>query len=304
MKGKIFLGHLAAAVAYFIFGFNIVTCKNVVTGSAVSPMDLFCMRAVGAMALFWLLSFFMPAERVEKGDYFKIFLASFFGLFLTQISFLKAVTMTTPFDTAVVASTAPIMTMFISAIFLKEPITWKKVLGVLLSFVGVLLIIFNSVHAETGVQTKPLGVLLMICNALCFALYLGIFRPLIEKYSVVTFMKWMFLFSALMSVPFDLPSLVSVDYGSISPFLLLNIAFTVFFATFVSYFLIPYSQKCIRPTLVSMYSYLQPIVAACLGIWLGMDRLTFTKVVATCLVFLGVVVVNRSRQRSDSNSKS
>ena len=304
MNGKVFWGHLAAAVAYFIFGFNIVTCKNVVVEGTVSPMDLFCMRAVGAMALFWFVSLFMPAEKVALADYPKIFLASFFGLFLTQISFLKAVTVTTPLDTAVVASTAPIMTMFISAFFLKEPITWKKVSGVLLSFVGVLLIIFNSVYADTGVQTKPIGVLLMICNALCFALYLGIFRPLIEKYSVITFMKWMFLFSALMSVPFDIRSLVAIDYTGLSVRILMNIMFTVFFATFVSYFLIPYAQKRIRPTLVSMYSYLQPIVAACLGVWLGMDRLTFTKVAATCLVFVGVVVVNRSRQRSDGNVKN
>ncbi len=290
-------GHIAAAVAYIIFGFNIISCKNIALDGTISPLDMFCFRAIGAALLFWMVSFFMPSEKVEKRDFPKIFVASLFGLYLTQISFLKAVTMTTPFDVAVIASISPIITMFVSAIFLKEPITWKKSSGVFISFVGVLMIIFNSAYSETDVQTTPMGVVLMICNAACFAFYLGIFRPLIEKYSVVTFMKWMFLFSVLLSVPFDLPSLCRIKYASMSLDLLLNVGFVVIFATFVSYFLIPFAQKCIRPTLVSMYSYIQPMIAAALGIYLGMDRLTIVKIVAAALVFGGVALVNRSRKR-------
>ena len=74
-----------------------------------------------------------------------------------------------------------------------------------------------------------------------------------------------------------------------------EIGYLVFFATFVAYFLIPYGQKFIRPTLVSMYSYLQPIIAAIISIWTGLDSLSWQKVLASLLVVGGVVLVSKSR---------
>ena len=68
------------------------------------------------------------------------------------------------------------------------------------------------------------------------------------------------------------------------------------FATFLPYFLNPFGQKHIRPTLVSMYSYVQPIIATLISIILGMDLLTWQKILAAVMVFSGVYVVNRSRR--------
>ena len=183
------LGHISAFIAYSIFGFNIIICRDLSTLALISPMGLFCFRAAGAAALFWIVSLFLPREKVEKRDFPKIFLASMLGLFLTQISFLKASTMTTPFDTSILTPLTPIFTMFIAAIVLKEPITLKKAGGVAMSFIGVIFLVFNTVRASGGVtETQPMGVVYMIGNCIFFALYLGAFRPLITKYSVVTFM--------------------------------------------------------------------------------------------------------------------
>ena len=197
-------GHLACFAAYCIFGFNIVCCKNISNANVLTPMDLFCLRATGAALLFWLLSLFMPKEKVPPKDLLQIFVASMLGLFLTQMSFLKAITMTTSIDLSIANTCTPIMTMFVAAIVLKEPITFKKMGGVLVSLAGVLILIFNSVGLGGGAsETKPLGIVLAVLNGLTFALYLGIFRPLISKYNVVTFMKWMFLFSMLVALPFN-----------------------------------------------------------------------------------------------------
>ncbi len=259
-------------------------------------MDLFCLRATGATALFWLLSLFMPKEKVPVKDLLQIFVASMLGLYLTQISFLKAITMTTSIDTSITNTCTPILTMIVAAIALKEPITFKKIAGVLVSLAGVLFLIFNSVGLGGGAsESKPLGIVLVVVNGLTFALYLGIFRPLITKYNVVTFMKWMFLFSMLMALPFNAKHLIQVPFGQMESKVLWQVAFVVFFATFVAYFLIPIGQQRIRPTLVSMYGYLQPIIAIGVSIATGMDQLTVTKVVAASLVFVGVYVVNQSR---------
>lgn len=289
-------GHLACFGAYCIFGFNIVCCKNISNAHVLTPMDLFCLRATGATVLFWLLSLFMPKEKVPLKDLLQIFVASMLGLFLTQMSFLKAITMTTSIDLSIANTCTPIMTMFVAAIFLKEPITGKKIGGVLVSLVGVLILIFNSVGLGGGAsETKPMGIVLAVLNGLTFALYLGIFRPLISKYNVVTFMKWMFLFSMLVALPFNARHFFQLPFGQMESKVLWQVAYVVFFATFVAYFLIPVGQKRLRPTLVSMYNYVQPIIATIISIIIGLDHLTWKKIVAMILVFSGVWIVNQSR---------
>ena len=229
-------------------------------------------------------------------DLLRMVLASFLGLFVPQLSFLFAIGLSTSIDCAVLGSLTPIYTMCFAFLFLGEPITLKKAGGVAVSLAGVLLLIFNSVHAPGAVdRTQPLGVVLLLVSGMSFAAYLGAFRPLISRYSVVTFMKWMFLFSMLLSLPFSWQGLWATDYAAFTPKVGLEIGYVIFFATFVAYFLIPVGQKHLRPTLVSMYSYLQPMIAAALSIALGLDRFTWQKAVAAVLVFGGVFLVSRSR---------
>lgn len=294
-RSDILLGHLSVAGAYTIFGLNIVFCKDIANSEVISPVVLFTLRALGASALFWLLSFLMPRETVERGDFPKIALASFVGLFVPQMTFLMAITMATTIDTAIIGTLGPIFTMIFAFLFLKEPITGKKAGGVALSFAGVVFLILNSVQQGGASATSPMGILLLLLNCLSFSLYLGVFRPLISKYSVVTFMKWMFLFSLILVLPFSAKGMMETDFSAIPVKVCWEIGYLVFFATFVAYFLIPFGQKHIRPTLVSMYNYLQPIIAAVVSIWIGMDVITWKKLAATILIVVGVILVNRSR---------
>ena len=182
-------GHLAVAATYTIFGLNLIFCKDIANAEAVPPVVLFTLRAAGASALFWLISLFLPGERIARRDMGLIVLASFTGLFVPQMTFLSAITMATPLDTGILGTLGPIFTMFFAFFFLKEPITFKKAGGVALSFAGVLLLVLNSVHAAGPASTTPMGFALLLLNSLSFALYLGAFRPLIARYPVVTFMK-------------------------------------------------------------------------------------------------------------------
>ncbi len=291
------IGHLASFGAYAIFGLNIVFCKDIANQGELSPIFLFTLRAFCAGILFWTLGLFIRRERVPAADLLRMAGAAMLGLVIPQMTFLTAITMTAPIDLSVVQSMTPIMTMFVAAIFLKEPITWKKAGGVALSFAGVLWLIFQSTHAAGPVQTHPLGIILTITNALCFALYLGICRPVIQRYSVVTLMKWMFLFAFIVSLPFSAGQIVALDYAAVPAKVWWEVGYLVVFATFVAYFLIPLGQQRIRPTLVSMYGYLQPIIASAVGIALGLDRLTWMKLLAALAVFAGVAIVNRSRAR-------
>ena len=298
-RSKLFIGHIACLTAYTIFGLNIVICKDLTSSGAISPLALFTIRSLGAGALFWIISLFMPKQSVERRDLPKILVASILGFFLTQICFLMAISRITPMDCSIVSSLSPIYTMFIAAYVLKEPLSTQKIGGVVLSLCGIIYLILNSVTStSTTIQTTPLGVLLMLGNSLCFSLYLGIFKPTISKYSVVTFMKWIFLFASLLSLPFSAKELLSIEFSTLPTSYLSELAFLVICATFITYFLIPVGQKILRPTLVSMYSYIQPIVAIVVSIYVGMDTLSWQKVLAAITVFTGVVLVSYSKKKS------
>ncbi|MBQ7576208.1 MAG: EamA family transporter [Bacteroidales bacterium] len=303
MKSKA-TGHIATAAAYAIFGLNIIFCKDIADSDVISPIALFSVRAIGAAVLFWLISLFVPREKVPPADLLRIAAASFIGFFITQYTFLEGMTMVTTIDAAVLGTLGPIFTMIFAFFFLKEPITFKKASGVALSFAGVLFLIFNSVHSGGASSSTVGGILLLLFNSLSFALYLALFRPLIERYSVITFMKWIFLFALLMSLPFSAKGLLAVDFASIPSSLALEIGYLVFFATFVAYFLIPIGQKHLRPTLVSLYAYLQPVIAAAVSIAYGLDTLSWQKIVATILIVVGVILVSFSRAASSASAST
>ncbi len=299
---KELVGHLSCFVAYSIFGVNIVTCKDLTGSHILSSIALFSLRATGAGLLFWLISLFTPKEKVDKKDFPKIALASLLGFFAPQFTFLTALPEITPMTSSILSSLTPIYTMFIAAIAIKEPITPKKFGGVMLSFAGIVALILSSTHSASGATSNSLfGVLLMVANGIFFALYLGVFRPLIQKYSVVTFMKWIFLFAAVMTIPFSGKELVGFDWQQLNGSLGAELAFLVICATFISYFLIPLGQKNIRPTLVSMYNYCQPIIATTISIIIGMDTLSIQKVLAAVAVFMGVIIVSSSKKAPARN---
>ena len=281
---KILTGHLACFVAYAIFGVNIIVCKDLTGGRLISPIAIFTLRSLGAGALFWILSLFLPKEKVETRDLPKIFLAAFLGYFVTQLTFLVAIPEITPMHCSIISSLSPIYTMFIAAL-------------VLLSLSGILFLIFNNTgNAGGGMESSIFGIVLMIINGFAFSLYLGAFRPLIARYSIITFMKWIFLFSAIMSLPLSLKEITTLQWNTIPQVQLWELAFLIICATCICYFLIPLGQKRIRPTLVSMYSYVQPIIATAISIVAGMEMLSWQKILAASMVFAGVFVVSQSKK--------
>ena len=290
------IGHLACFIAYAIFGFNIIVCKDLTSGNLISPLAIFCLRSIGAGGLFWLISAFMPAEKIDRKDYLKIFAASMLGFFTCQITFLIGIPYITPMDCSILTAMSPIYTMAIAAIAIKEPICWQKAAGVAVSFAGIIYLIVSKTGNLGGASATTLfGIFMIVLNSLSFSMYLGIFMPLIGKYHVVTFMKWIFLFAFAVSVPFAGKEIITLDWTSIPRIQLAELAYLVVCATFITYFLIPGGQKRIRPTLVSMYCYEQPIIAIVISICIGMDSLTRQKVAAAIMVFGGVIIVSYSR---------
>ena len=143
-------GHLALLLANTMFGFNVPIAKGVLASGMVSPYALNLFRMGGAALLFWIASLFAPREKVSRKDLVLLFFASLFSIQLNQTSFLIGLSMTSPIDASIAASTVPILTMLIAAVYLKEPITWKKAIGVAVGASGALLLILSNGTVDTA----------------------------------------------------------------------------------------------------------------------------------------------------------
>jgi drug/metabolite transporter (DMT)-like permease len=306
MEDRHFKGHAALLAAYLVFGLNTPVSKAVLSHGEISALALTFYRFAGAAALFWMASLFTKKEHVGRRDLFRLFLASLIGIFINQLPFIIGLSLTSPINASVITTTSPILTMLLAAFFLKEPVTWKKVIGVLIGAAGALLLIFGG-NTDAGVgghgAATMTGDLLCVLSCASFAVYLAAFKKLIIRYSPVTSMKWMFLYATVCSLPFCWHDVAAVGYGTLPVDICLQTVYVVAMATFFAYLLVPVGQKHLRPTIVSMYNYLQPLVASLVAVALGMDTFGWKKGIATLLVFLGVYVVTQSKSRAQLDAE-
>lgn len=288
-------GHVALLIANIIWGVNNPIAKTLMP-DLLSPAALTFFRMAGAALVFWITSLFLPAEKVSKKDILLLFAAAMFGVVMNQGLFLFGLSHTTSIDAAIVATTGPIITMIVAAIYLKEPITGKKALGVLIGASGAILLITTS-NTTQGGSGNALGNVLCLLACFSFSIYLTLFKRVITTYAPVTVMKWMFLFAAIISSSVCFPEVLTVNYSLISVSGFLRILFVVLAATYLAYMLMPVGQKMLRPTTVSMYNYVQPLVASSVAVLIGLDTFGVTKVISAVLVFTGVYVVTQSKSR-------
>jgi len=294
-------GHVAMLFTSLIFGVNIPLSKNLMP-DWITPMGLTYSRfAFGAIA-FWLTSLFFKSEKVTGKDMGTLFLGSLLGVGLNQSAFIAGLERTSVTNASIVITITPILAMIISFFMLNEPITLKKAGGVLIGLIGVLSMILTSQTVASGVgrEASVIGDLLCVASSLSYAFFLVITRGISKRYSPLTLMKWMFLFSAILFMPLgfrDFASSPIFTHGSSLAWG--SYLYMLIGATFLTYLLIPFAQRQIRPTTIGMYNYLQPLVAAFIAIMWGHDTFSWTKPLSGILIFTGVYFVTTSKSKED-----
>lgn len=264
----------------------------------ITGVDMVAFRLLGAAVLFWTASLFVKSEPVSKGDIGLFSIAGIFGLLCNQCCFTIGLSMTSPINASIVTTSLPVFAMIAAALILGEPVTAKKVGGVLLGALGAVMLVLTSAHSGGGRGGDFVGDLLCLGAQCSFALYLSLFRSLISRHSVITINKWMFLFASLYALPFAAPSVAKVEWVALSLVTWLEIAYVVGFGTFVCYILMMIGQHSLRPTVVSAYNYVQPMVAVVVSVLTGIGVLKWQHAVASVLVFVGVWLINKSRAKA------
>lgn len=296
-------GHLAMLGANVCWGLMSPVAKLVFASGVIAPIIMVDFRIAGAALLFWISSLFTPYEHVPAMDKLRLFGAGMIGILLNQGCFIIEVSYTSPGEASLVTTTMPMWVMLLAWLFLKEPITLKKAGGIALGAGGALILVLGGKTSISGGENPALGDFIVLLAQLSYALYLTLYRNFIKKYSLVTLMKWMFLSASIVGLPATIRYLKSTDWTAISMNEWLGIVYIVFFATYIAYICIMIGQKNLRPTIVGMYNYVQPIVASIVGIILGMDHFTFPKVVAVVLIFSGVYLVTMSKAATPEESR-
>ena len=292
------IAHLSMFLACAGWGLMAPVGKDAMT-HGISGLDMVTLRVCGACLLFWLTSLFVKKEHVPMHDKLRFVGAAVFGLVCNQCCYTLGLSMTSPINASIVTTSMPIFAMLLAALILKEPITGKKAIGVLMGCSGALILILTSASTVSSKVGDLRGDLLCLFAQFSFALYLSLFNPLIRRYSVFTVNKWMFLWAAIFLSPLLAPHTYAKLSQPLALRTILETGYVVFFGTYVGYLLIIKAQKVLRPTVVSVYNYVQPVVAVTVSILSGIGVMKWTHALAVVLVFTGVALVTKSRSRRD-----
>ena len=292
---KRILALLAAFGATTIYGLN-HTIAKVIMPEYIGAFGLVMLRVVGATVLFWIISFAFPNEKIDRKDLFRIGIATLFGMCINMLMFIKGLSLSTPINSSVIVTLTPVMVMILSAIFLKEKITTKKGFGILMGFGGAILLILQGSDYTLNATNIPLGNIMMFVNAMCYGTYLILIKPMTQKYTTITLMKWMFLGGVILNLPLTFSEFTAVEWTSLPFEAIWRMAFVVVGTTFLAYLFNVYALRTLSPTTVGAFVYLQPLMGILFATYTGNDQMDLIKGLATALVFIGVYLVTQKKK--------
>ena len=289
------LGFLAALGATIIYGLNHTIAKNVMP-IYITPFGFILLRVLGAAILFWVVSFFIKPEKIKKKDWPRLIACSFLGMVINMLAFFKGLELSTPVNSSVIITISPIIVFIFSAILLKEKIQFLKTIGIISGFVGaVILVLYTS---KTGINAPniPLGNVLFIVNSFAYGLYLVLVKPLIEKYNIITLLKWLFLLAIFLNLPVTFNEFVFVEWVDLPiKDAVLPMLFVVVGTTFCTYLFNAYALRTLSPSTVSSFIYLQPIVGIVYAVSTKSDTLSLVSVTGMILIFIGIYLVTKKK---------
>lgn len=288
---KRYLALIAAFLATSIYGINHTIAKEVMP-IYIGSSGFIMLRLLGATLIFWLISLFTPNEKIEKKDFLKILLASILGMCVNMLAFFRGLELSTPINSGIIITLSPVLVLILSYFFLKEKVTVKKIIGILIGFSGAVFLILNSSKTGINAPNIPLGNSFFLLNASAYAGYLIVIKPLTSKYNIFTLMKWLFLIGLVLSTPITFNQFVEVNWTELPWFAIWRMAYVVIGTTFLTYLFNIYALKTLSPTTVGSFIYLQPIITIGFALITGNDVLDTTKMFSCLLVFIGIYLVS------------
>jgi len=287
---------LAATAATSIYGINHTLAKGLMPDH-IQPFGFIMLRVGGAAIIFWLIGLFQNDRMIQREDIVRLIAASVFGMVINMLLFFKGLSLTTPINSSVIVTLSPLLVFVLSAILIREKITWLKALGVLIGLGGAVSLIIFGQPTTFNAPNIPLRNTFIIVNALSFGMYLIVVRPLTRKYKTITLMKWLFLTAFIINFPITFNEFSQVEWTNLPFSAVWRMGFVVLGTTCLTYLLNTYALRHLSASTIGVFVYLQPVIAIFYAILSGADQLSLTKLLAGIAVFAGVFMVTKNPAR-------
>ncbi|MAT79578.1 MAG: EamA family transporter [Flavobacteriales bacterium] len=289
---------IAATIATTIYGINHTVAKMVMP-IYIGSLGLVLLRVLGATILFWTISLFFKSKPIEKKDRLTILKCGLFGMSINIAAFIAGLDYSTPVNSSILIIISPIFVVILSFFIFKNKINFIKILGIILGFIGAMILILTADSNSSIGRNIPLGNFLFIVNSISYAYYLIIVKPMAEKYDLITLFKWLFLIGLIFNFPLGINQFLDVDWASLPLWeAVLPMVFVVVGTTCMTYFLNGYALSKLTSAEVAVFMYLQPIIGVLFAIFTKSDTITLTIVIASMLIFSGVYLTTVLKNRS------
>nr|WP_319400728.1 DMT family transporter [uncultured Carboxylicivirga sp.] len=292
-------GHISIIVSCIIFATNIIL-TNALVGTWMTPMGYTLTRLVYGAAVLWIMSLFFKREKVSGKDLFVLAIGGVLGFIVSQFAFALSLRYTTPVNYSLIMAMVPVVVLVLSFFFLKEKITSNKSIGILLSVIGATVIILQRKTGSEVGTNNILGVLIAFLSMSSYGIYLMITREVSQKYSSITILKWMFLITAILLLPFGYKELMEqkIYSSSVTMVPIVQLLTILIFDATLVYFLLLIALRNLKATTVSTYMNFLPVFTSVLAVIGGQELFTLNKMLAIVLVIGGVTLVTRSNGKT------
>lgn len=296
--GSYLLGNGCILLAAIFWGLNVSVTKALIP-EWMSANGVAAVRLIGGCILFWIVSFFVKTQKIDRSDWVKFVVGGVIGLFGFITLFVTSLRYGNPIDISIIMTLPPVFVILIGVIFQHQRPSIVEYIGVIVSFVGAAVVILANSTGESG-SDNMLGDLLAIASTLCYAIYLVIIEKPSKKYRPVNMLRWVFLFAAIPALLL-VPGMQNEGIASASqatPWI--EIIFILVCPTFLAYFLVQPAMKTIGSELVSLYQYLIPVFATISAVIMGLDHLKWIQVIAMAIIIGGMVLTNIGKKHRKS----
>lgn len=292
--------HTLLLTANVLFGMNYSFYSSII-GRILTSDELFFVR-IAASALFFVPYMFLTGRwKIDLKDLYIFVIIAAVLIFGRIYIMLWGMNYTSPIDGSIIATMNPILIMLISAVIIREKITLRRSLGILLGAAGALTLILSNAHG--GIHAgKLLGNLLIMVSILFSAFNTVFIKKFINKYDPFTVLGWVYLIGIVVVLPLFGPGMLKVDPGKWSGEMWMELGYITLFGSVIATGISYYGLKGVSATSASMYAYAQPVAATLLAVWRGQDKITAITVISAALIFIGVFVVITSYRNNRTRS--
>jgi len=287
-----------------VWGLNFTAIKGALAD--FQPLTFNAIR-FGISSLF-LLGLLWLQERsisVQRKDLARFVLLAIIGNTAYQLFFINGIALTTATNGALILATTPIFIILFGALLDVEKVTSRAVQGVILSFLGVVMIVLGSGNSLTFSDQSLLGDLLIVANPICWSIYTVLSKPMLKEYSPLKLTTVTMVIGAVPLVLVGIPSLSQQDWSAISVNAWLGLGFSAFLAIGLGYVIWYTGVSRIGSARTALYDNLVTVFAVASAWILLAESMTVIQIVGAVLVFVSLYVVRRkTRSKNVAGSPS